>query len=127
MARRLTKTLLVVVVTIAAALAAIEIKHRSQYGHFVPLALHADVTVTTVKNGARAVRLYRAHLTNFAILPRRVERCESPVGALGPEFVEYSLQKWDSKESKWEIVAGAPYRCLPSVPRDFRKQASDRL
>jgi hypothetical protein len=88
------------------ALAVVESRHRTAFGHFVPLALHADVSVANGDIGIPGItKLYNAHLTNFGVFPRRVERCEflTDASARGVS-VGYRIQQWDKSSVRWKSV-----------------------
>ena len=96
---------------IVLAIAALQIYHHSQYGHYVPFGLHADVAAS---DGAK---LFDAHLTNFGMLPKKVERCEfvSDTG-VHEATVAYRLERLDTRTNVWETIFDAePNFCRPHV------------
>jgi hypothetical protein len=116
MGRRLKVAALLIGFAAIIALAVVESRHRTAFGHFVPLALHADVSVTNGDIGIPGItKLYNAHLTNFGIFPRRVERCEflTDASARGVS-VGYRIQQWDKSSVNWRTLldAAAEY-CRP--------------
>lgn len=96
--------------------AVVEFRHRSAFGHFVPLALHADMSVAKGDIGIPGItKLYDAHVTNFGIFPRSIERCEflTDASAHGVS-VGYRLQQWDKSSLRWKTVSDAAAQyCRP--------------
>lgn len=93
--RPLSLSLVAVFSILVLAIGVLEIRHHSQYGHFVGYGLHADVTVSEGDTGIPGVtQLIDAHLTNFGLLPETIERCEfvSDAGAHGVS-VAYRLEQ----------------------------------
>jgi hypothetical protein len=86
--------------------AVVESRHRTAFGHFVPLALHADVSVAKGDIGIPGItKLYDAHLTNFGIFPRRLERCEFLTDAFAHGVsVGYRIQQWDKSSVHWKTA-----------------------
>jgi len=84
----------------------LEFRHRLIFGHFLPLALHADYTVAKGDIGIPGItKLYDAHITNFGIFPRRIERCEFVTDASASGVsVGYRLQQWDATSQRWHTV-----------------------
>lgn len=82
----------------------VEVRHRVKFGHFAPLTLHADVSVANVDIGIPGItKLYDAHVTNFGIFPRRIERCEFVTDAFAPGVsIGYRLQQWDLASRRWQ-------------------------
>jgi hypothetical protein len=81
------------------AIAALQIYHHSQYGHYVPFGLHADVTASD------GTELFDAHLSNFGLLPEKVERCEFTSDAGAHEAnVGYRLERLDTGTDTWETI-----------------------
>jgi hypothetical protein len=81
------------------AIATLQIYHHSQYGHYVPFGLHADVTASD------RAKLFDAHLTNFGLVPKKVERCEFVSAAGAPEAdVAYRLERLDTGTNTWETI-----------------------
>jgi hypothetical protein len=100
------------------ALGVLEIRHHSQYGHFVPYGLHADVTVSEGETGMPGItRMFDAHLTSFSVFPETIERCEfvSDAGAHGAS-VAYRLEQLDTGAHRWKTLfdtAGSYCRPYP--------------
>jgi hypothetical protein len=97
-------------VVLASLLAVVEFNHRLKFGHFVPLTLHADYSIAKVDIGIPGIsKLYDAHITNFGIFPRRIERCEfiSDDCCRTNVSVGYHLQQWDKSTRLWRTVLAA--------------------
>jgi len=104
--RPVTLTLVAVFSFLVLALGALQIHHHSQYGHFVSLGLHADVTVSDGDTGIPGItQLIDAHLTNFGLFPATIERCEfvSDAGAHGVS-VPYRLEQLDTGTHSWKTL-----------------------
>jgi hypothetical protein len=105
-----------VAVAVVGSIAAVEFRHRLTFGHFVLLGLHADVSTYKTDIGIPGIsKSYDAHITNFGIVPRRVERCEFTTDASAHDVsIGYRLQQWDKSAGRWETVldANAGY-CQP--------------
>src|SRR4051812_3873278 len=88
-------------------LAVLQFHHRSAFGHFFPLTLHADITVTKGDIGIPGItKLYDAHIANYGIMPRRVQRCEFLTDAFQRGMsVAYRLQQWDNSSRRWQTVS----------------------
>jgi hypothetical protein len=94
----------------------VEFRHRAAFGHFVPLTLHADYTVAKGDIGIPGVtKLYDAHLRNFGIIPRLIERCEFLTDAFERGVsVGYRIQQRDKSSGQWHTVLdGASGYCRP--------------
>lgn len=89
--------------------AAVEVRHRVTFGHFVPIGLHADVSVVKADIGIPGIsKVYDAHVTNFGIFPRRIERCEFLTDASGHGVsIGYHLQQLDKSAGRWQTVLDA--------------------
>jgi len=86
-------------VVLILAVASLQIYHHAQYGHYVPFGLHADVTAPG------GTQLFDAHLTNFGILPEKVERCEFVSDAGSHEKnVAYRLERLNRETNTWETL-----------------------
>ncbi len=86
------------------------------FGHFAPLTLHADVSVANADIGIPGItKLYDAHIINFGIFPRRIERCEFVTDASAPGVsVGYRVQQWDTASRRWHtIMDAASEYCRP--------------
>ena len=88
---------------------AVETRHRLIFGHFAPLTLHADVSMENSDTGIPGItKVYDAHVTNFGIFPRRIERCEFVTDALAPGVsVGYRLQRWEMASRRWQTLLDA--------------------
>jgi hypothetical protein len=97
--RRVIVVLFAAFFVLVLAVVTLQIYHHSQYGHYVPFGLHADV----IASGG--TQLFDAHLTNFGFLPEKVERCEvvSDAGAR-EENVPYRLERLNRETNTWEIL-----------------------
>jgi hypothetical protein len=116
MEKRSTAVALVIGLAAITFFAVVEFRHRATFGHFVPLALHADVSVAKGDIGIPGItKLYNAHVTNFGIFPRRIERCEFLTDAFAHGVsVGYRLQQWDKSSRRWKTVSDtAAEYCRP--------------
>jgi hypothetical protein len=106
MGKQLRAALLLLVAALVGVIGVVEFHHRLKFGHFVPLTLHADYTIARVDIGIPGIsKLYGAHITNFGIFPRRIERCEFVTDALAPGVsVGYRLQQWDAASGRWQTI-----------------------
>jgi hypothetical protein len=106
MSKRLKVALLLLVAAFVGVIGVVEFHHRLKFGHFVPLTLHADYSVAKADIGIPGIsKLYDAHITNFGIFPRRIERCEFVTDAFAPGVsVGYRLQQWDVASRRWKTV-----------------------
>ena len=97
------------VLAIASLIGVVESYHRLRFGHFVPLTLHADYSIAKADIGIPGIsKLYDAHITNFGILPRRIERCEFVTDAFAPGVsVGYRVQQWNTASLRWQTVLDA--------------------
>jgi hypothetical protein len=114
--RRLATAVLLIGAAMISAVGLVQFRHRAEFGHFVPLALHADYSVAYYDIGIPGItKLYEAHITNFGILPLRIERCEFVTDAFAPGVsVGYRLQKWDASSRHWQtILDAASEYCRP--------------
>ena len=109
MGMRHRAALLLIAAVLVSIIGVVEFRHRSTFGHFVPLALHADYTVAEGDIGIPGItKLYDAHITNFGIFPRRIERCEFVTDASASGVsVGYRLQQWDATSHGWHTVVDA--------------------
>lgn len=93
--------------TAFAAFALHEFSHFHRYGHFVPLGLHADVSITTsneVLGVEGTAKIYRAQVTNYGVFPSSFLVCSERVaGALTTE-VNYIVERWDRQSGEWKAV-----------------------
>ena len=116
MSKRLRAALLLLAAVLVSVSGVVEFHHRLTFGHFVPLSLHADYSVAKVDIGIPGIgKMYDAHITNFGIYPRRIERCEFVTDAFAPGVsVGYRLQQWDAASHRWDTVLdAAPEYCRP--------------
>jgi len=106
---------LALIVAVAIGVIALEIRHHSKYGHFVPLGMHADVTDFKGDLGDGPTTFFDAHLTNFGVFPQEIERCEFVTDAGGHEVsVAYRLEHWDMATHDWKMLFdGAKNFCHP--------------
>ncbi len=109
--RQASVALLASLSVLVLAIAALQIYHHSQYGHYVRFGLHADVTASD------GTKLFDAHLTNFGFLPERVERCEFVSDAGAHEAnVAYRLERLDPATNAWETIFDTgPNFCHPHL------------
>jgi hypothetical protein len=116
MVRRFKQVVSLLAVAVLILVGSVEIRHRVVFGHFVPLGLHADVSVSRADLGIPGIsKLYAAHVTNFGIFPRRIVRCEfvTDDSAHGVS-VGYRLQHFDKSAGLWETVVDvAAAYCQP--------------
>jgi hypothetical protein len=103
-----TASLLVAGVLVG-CIAVAELRHRVMFGHFAPLTLHADVSVANADIGIPGItKLYEAHIVNFGIFPRRIERCEFVSDASAPGVsVGFRVQQWDATSRRWRTIMDA--------------------
>lgn len=84
-----------------------ELNHLYRYGHFVPLGLHADVSITT-SEGLLGVdgtaKIYDARLTNYGIFPSGIVVCDYFVAGAPGTSINYVVERWDRQSSRWELV-----------------------
>ncbi|HUM06485.1 MAG TPA: hypothetical protein VLT90_13555 [Terriglobales bacterium] len=108
----------------------VEIRHRVIFGHFTPLTLHADVSVANGDIGIPGItKLYDAHITNFGIFPRRIERCEFLTDAFAPGVsIGYRLQQLDIASRRWQTVMDATSEyCRPYPLGIVRARLTSKL
>jgi len=130
MGRRLKAAALLIGLAAISVFSVMEFRHRAAFGHFVPLALHADVSVTKADIGIPGItKLYAAHVTNFGIFPRRVERCEFITDAFAHGVsVGYRLQQWDKSSRHWKTVLDTAARfCRPYPLGIVQAQLTSKL
>jgi hypothetical protein len=106
--RRSNLVAISLVCTIGIAFAVHELKHLIRYGHLAPLALHADVLVSTESNllTVRGVaNVYEARVTNYSILPSTMTVCDYINWASAHDtMVAYAVEKWDPQLNSWKVV-----------------------
>ena len=86
--------------TVTLGLISLEVRHHLKYGHFFPLGLHADVT-----DFRGPPIFFDAHLTNFGLCPREIERCEFVSDANTPEAsVAYRVERFEDGTHSWRTV-----------------------
>jgi hypothetical protein len=108
---------------VAAFVAIVEVRHHVIFGHFAPYGLHADVTVALADIGIPGIsKVYQAQITNFGIIPRRVERCEfiTDDSAHGVA-IGYRLEKRDNLTGRWQTVVDAAERYCQPYPLGIMK------
>jgi hypothetical protein len=108
----------------------VEFHHRLTFAHFVPLTLHADYSVAKVDIGIPGIsKLYDAHITNFGIFPRRIERCEFVTDAFASGVgIGYRLQRWDRASRHWDTVLDSASEYCHPYPLGLTKaQLSSKL
>ena len=108
----------------------VEFHHRLTFGHFVPLTLHADYSVAKVDIGIPGIsKLYSAHITNFGVFPRRVERCEFVTDAFASGVgIGYRLQRREGASRRWDTVLDAASEyCRPYPLGLIKAQLSSKL
>jgi hypothetical protein len=94
---------------------ALEAHHHLKYGHFFPLGLHADVTDFRGDIGPAELIFFDAHLTNFGLYPREIERCEFVSDANTHEVsVAYRVEHFEDGTHSWKtVVDSAQDFCRP--------------
>lgn len=103
MKKRLIPVALIGAVTVG--FIALEVRHHMKYGHFFPLGLHADVTDFRGDLGAGPSIFFDAHITNFCLFPREIERCEFVSDANAHEVsVAYRVERLDEATHSWKTV-----------------------
>ena len=108
----------------------VEVRHRLIFGHFAPLTLHADVSVANGDIGIPGItKLYNAHVTNFSIFPRRIERCEFVTDAFAQGVsIPYRLQQLDVASRRWQTVLDAASEyCHPYPLGIIKARLTSRL
>lgn len=99
-----------------------ELVHFYRYGHLAPLALHADVVVSTRADliGIEGIaKIYDARLTNYSIVPLTLTVCDYSSVVPHQTAVNYIAERLDRKSGKWEYVPewdeyGSRLFCRPS-------------
>lgn len=103
--RRAKKTVFILVCFLVLACFAVELVHVFRFGHFVPLGLHADVTVRKVDYGIPGIsKVYEPRLSNFGIAPETVVVCRVREDWDSPSYVievDNAIEKWDPKSKQW--------------------------
>jgi hypothetical protein len=99
-----------------------EMRHFRRYGHFGPLGLHADFTVTTSRDilGVRGTAtIYQARLTNYGTFPAAIVVCDYlDYASMHQTMVNYVVERRRSFDA-WEAVPewsefGTRLFCRPS-------------
>jgi hypothetical protein len=82
--------------------------HFYRYRHFAPLALHADVLVTTSNDilGVEGTgKIYQARLTNYGIFPTRIIGCDYTDWASRRQtMLNYIVERRHPNSARWEYV-----------------------
>jgi hypothetical protein len=84
-----------------------ELTHFHRYGHFVPLGLHAEVSIAESNDvlGVEGVaKIYRARLTNYGFVPSTVAVCAERIAGAPEIEVNYIVERWDSQSGDWRGV-----------------------
>lgn len=109
-----------------------ELRHRYNFGHFVPLGLHVDVLSEDRYIGIPGqTKMYRAELSNFTFWPVRLDACDYITDAFdhGTEY-PYAIQHWNSNSGSWQTIS-EPNRedfCRPAPSSKIKAdQLSRRL
>lgn len=103
--RPLRLTLAAVFLSLVIAVGALQFHHHSEYGHFVPFGLHADVTFHQGDTGIPGMKQFvDAHLTNFRPLPHEIETCNFISDAGRGVSIAYRLERFKSETQAWEIL-----------------------
>lgn len=93
------------IMAVVFGLIALEVHHHWEYGHFVPLGMHADVTAFKGDMGQGVTTFFDAHLTNFGFYPQEIERCEFVSDAGAHEVsVAYRLEQLDTGTRTWKTL-----------------------
>jgi hypothetical protein len=126
MSKRLRAALLLLAAILVSVIGVVEVRHRVIFGHFSPLTLHADVSIANGDIGIAGItKLYDAHVTNFGIFPRRIERCEFVTDAFAPGVsVGYRLQQWDMASRRRQTVLDAASEYCRPYPLGIIKGAA---
>lgn len=84
----------------------VEIGHWVRFGHFPAFGLHADLVVRKADYGIDGVtKAYKAQLTNYGIIPRRVEACDFIDDTLSHRTqIGYTVEKWDASIGRWQSI-----------------------
>jgi hypothetical protein len=102
----LREILLMLVCAVMVAIAYFELGHRYNFGHFVPYSLHVDVLSEEVSIGIPGQKkMYKAELSNFSLLPVRLEACDYLTDDFGrgTEY-PYAVQRWDTASNSWQTI-----------------------
>jgi len=85
---------------------ALELRHRSKYGHFAAYGIHTDVVSENHDLGIPGVQtVYCMVLTNLTFFPAKFEAIKLPGGFIGSGYKYHDqLQKWDQKSGSWVTV-----------------------
>lgn len=95
-----------------------EYAHYRNYGHLVYYGLHVDPLSREAYIGIPGqIRMYRARLSNYTLLPVNLPACDYVTDAFGrgTEF-PYAVQRWDAPSNSWQTIvdmSGEGY-CRPA-------------
>lgn len=93
---------------LAVGLAAIEVRHRMRFGHFVGYGVHVDVLQRSSEVGIPGIRtLYAARVSNFTLFPLKLVGWDYVGDVLGmpPSFrCRFQLQKFSPQDAQWIVV-----------------------
>lgn len=95
----------------------VQYRHYADFGHFVPIGLHADVIVHHADIGIPGItKMYEARITNYGLIPVLVERCTFVSDTMEPGvIVAYNIERWDSTGQAWKLTHefAKPNFCSP--------------
>jgi hypothetical protein len=106
-----------ILLVVAASVAYIEVRHRLTHGHFVPLALHADIVMHNASIGIPGItKMYEGTLTNYGFIPALVERCTYISDTATPGvMVAFNIEQWQPAKRQWILIMefAKPELCSP--------------
>jgi hypothetical protein len=103
--KRIIQSFVALIAVVIVGVIALEAHHNAEYGHFVPLGLHADVTDFKADIGSGTATLFDARLTNFGLFPQEIERCEFVSDANAHELsVAYRVEHFEDETHSWKTV-----------------------
>jgi hypothetical protein len=82
--------------------------HFYRYRHFAPLALHADVLITTsdqILGTEGTAKIYQARLTNYGIFPNKIIGCDyTNWASMRQTMLNYIVERRHPNSTRWEYV-----------------------
>lgn len=103
----LPRILVMLACAIVVSIAFFELKHRYNFGHFVPYGLHVDVFSEDRYIGISGqTKMYRAELSNFTLWPVKLDACDYITDDFGHGTkYPYAVQHWNSNSGSWQTVS----------------------
>jgi hypothetical protein len=113
----LSRVILLIVAVLGMWMSYLHVGHRLAYGHFAPVALHADIVIHNASIGIPGItKTYEAILRNYGFFPALVEGCSylSDTGFAG-SMVAYNIEHWNPTTQAWKRVVefAKPEFCTP--------------